>query len=401
MGFVGVPCRSYYIPEIIVRFIHNVSKESLQNYLDSKFKPISNNIDWCNPENQILDYVIEVLNGLKQEEFTSIYNDVERISEMTDELGQSALLSLMGNIEHYLSLKNGYDRALWVFLNNYELFCQAEAIRYTDYYRLGDMCDGFIVPKSLGANIDLQQLYAFKEAIRDQFKYIGGIKVELFKYNRSKCSNCASRYIQIIIYFEGLANNHLAFEDNKLVRKLIRSTKKRALTYDSDSGYIEVVAEGKAYRENLVKIFLVTLLGVKVGYERISLKRYDITKLMYPYDFPTDLEDGIESVKVTMLGLKTYDNCNKITIEVAPEVDKNIYDKLKEWFDSNDPLTQGFLLDKVRLLIKFFSNKENPNGVVLPLQIISPNRCNLGSKTRKEQLIGEKYLARWGLLEKL
>jgi hypothetical protein len=37
----------------------------------------------------------------------------------------------------------------------------------------------------------------------------------------------------------------------------------------------------------------------------------------------------------------------------------------------------------------------------LPVKITMPNRCDLKSRTERERLIGEKYLARWGLLKEI
>jgi hypothetical protein len=42
---------------------------------------------------------------------------------------------------------------------------------------------------------------------------------------------------------------------------------------------------------------------------------------------------------------------------------------------------------------------ESRRGKVLHIKIREPNGCDLKSKSQKENLIGDKYLAQWGLVK--
>jgi hypothetical protein len=74
--------------------------------------------------------------------------DAERIHEMTDEIGQRAIFSVVSDddIDTYLALESAHERALFVFLRNLNAFRHAEDIRYADEYRKGRMWDGFLGP---------------------------------------------------------------------------------------------------------------------------------------------------------------------------------------------------------------------------------------------------------------
>ena len=142
------------------------------------------------------------------------------------------------------------------------------------------------------------------------------------------------------------------------------------------------------------------MLQTEIEGETVPLKQYDISKLLRQFDFPTDPDDGIASVKVTMLKLKPQDNSNKVTLEVAARETRTIYEVSQEWFNTHDPLRNGFYLSQVKLAIYFTPDEENRRGKVVPVKIIWPNGCDLKDKTEKERLIGDKYLKRWGLLRK-
>lgn len=67
-------------------------------------------------------------------------------------------------------------------------------------------------------------------------------------------------------------------------------------------------------------------------------------------------------------------------------------------FGSADPLASGFACTQARLSIGF-KPVNGGRGKVISLTITMPHSCNLGDHTSKEQMIGEKYLNRWNLLQ--
>ena len=133
-----------------------------------------------------------------------------------------------------------------------------------------------------------------------------------------------------MIYREGLPDSYLAFENNDLVTKVRRPVNEMVITYEPKTGAIEVIADGKECREELVKLFSATLLQSPLDEaQRVPLKKYDISKLLQPCNFTTDPEDGIEQVKVMMLALKPYD---MRTIEVtSPTASYNATDQTTDF----------------------------------------------------------------------
>jgi hypothetical protein len=316
-------------------------------------------------------------------------------------LGQSILKNFVKDeeLKKYNQLKNESDRVLWMFLNDNNRFLQVEDCWYTDTRRQGRMWEAFMGPEELDVSTDTGDLLSFKNKLMDLFRAVGHIKVDVYERTRSDGEDNEVEIIQIMVYREDLPSTQLAFEREKLVSKIVRPVKEVALTYEPKKGDIEIIAEGQEHRKAIVKIFSETLLHTLIGGEKIPLKQFDIQSLLKPRTLSFDSMDGIESVKVTMLKISPPNSNNNITLDVATKEERSIYDLSKEYFGENDPLKSGFRLNAVRISIKFMPDHESRRGKVLHIKIREPNGCDLKSKSQKENLIGDKYLAQWGLVK--
>lgn len=383
------------------RFIKNTPSKSLQKYFEVFHSQLVEEIDWTMDEKVVRKLLIDIADGLVGDKLALLNLHAEQVSSLTDELGQNILKHWVHDdeIEEYYRLENEYDRVLWLFLKDTQRFRQVEDCWYTDTGRNGRMWDAFIGPKEVEVSENANDILTFKNKILELFRADGKIHVELYERKRAESEDSNIELFQVMVYREGLPSTQLAFEEEDLVSKVVRPVKEVALTYEPRSGYIEVVVEGKDNRKSIPKIFSEVLLKSAIDGERIPLKQYKIQKLVRPKVLSFDAEDGIESVKVTMLKLARPNSNNTITLDVATKEERSIYDVSKEYFGDNDPLESGFRLKQVRISIKFMPDDENRRGKIIHVKIREPNSCDLKSKSRKEMLIGDKYLERWELVK--
>lgn len=389
----------------IAKFFRYTPTKSLGAYFTSYPSAVSEAVNWNKPPKNITKPLLKAVDELSDDERAILDDNVERIIEMTDEIGQTALQSVISenDLEDYHNLENEHDRALFVFLRdrNQDAFRRAEEIRYTDQYRKGRMWSGFVGPKETPISRSSVDIESFKKKIIDHFGIGGQVKIEIFERIKPYGEGQDLNITHVMVYREDLPKSYTALENNDLVARSYRPVREMAVTYEPVSGNIEIIADQRESRENMAKAFAETLLKTEIEGERVPLKQYDIEKLLKPFDFPTDPEDCIDSVKVTMLKLKPYDNSNKVTLEVTAKEARTIYDVSREWFDTHDPLRTGFLLAQVKFSICFKPDDGNRRGKTLVVKIGWPNTCDLKDKTEKERLIGNKYLKRWGLLKEV
>jgi hypothetical protein len=330
----------------------------------------------------------------------TLYSDAEQFVEMSDSLGQEAMQTVVSDLQNFAAQENAITRSLWLFLHEPSAFRRAEEIRHADYYRLGRTWDGFVGPDHACVYDDHEHRTAFCDRVKIWFRS-PQVKMEIYERIRFNCNDENSRLIQAVVYREGLPDSVLEFNSGDLTRRHRRPVYEFALTYETDSGVIEVIAQNRESREEMAYAFAEIILQQKITNRRIPIREYSLLPLMTQQPFPTDPEDGIASVDVISLSLRPLvDGEEIITFETDKKSSKNIYERASEWFREFNPLTnQGFRLCRATLSVVFHPSHDARRGKVVQVRLSLPNGCNLKGKTDKERLICEKYLPIWKLVK--
>ena len=327
--------------------------------------------------------------------------DAERVLEMADNLGQESIRAVASDHADFAAQENAIARTVWLYLHEPDSFRRAEEIRYADNYRLGRMWDGFVGLRGASVSEVPDHRREFAERIKVWFRS-SQVKVEVYERVRVGLKGGETRLVQVVVYREGLPDSVLEFENGDLTRRHLRPVYEFSLTYDADTGVIEVVAQDRASREEMAHAFTDTLLRQKISGKRIPLREYDLRPLMSIHPFPTDPEDGIRAVEVISLSLQPLiDGAEMITFDADRKTGRSLYERLFEWFREHNPLTNGFRIQKVILAVQFHSDGGIGRGKVVPVKLSLPNGCSLKNKTDKERLVCEKYLPLWGLVREV
>jgi hypothetical protein len=383
----------------VTSFIRNTPAASLRAYFDHSGITLPLPVNWLAPEPEVVPPLLQAVHKMDDQARARVVNDADRVGAMSDEAGQTALYSVVEDRAVLDGLANGHDRALWLFLKDLSLFRHAEEVRYTDERRRGRSWDGFIGTPNLELRRDEASIDAFKAALRERFAS-NNIQIDIFGRYRPTFDGEDCELVQIAIYREGLLDDFLAFDDGgALVRRARRPVVEAAMTYEPATGVIEVVANDRESREEMVRFMARDLLGIEFQSEKVPFRQYDLGVLLHPFAFPTEPEDGIESIEVKQLRLMPIDNvAERLTLECLRKANRTIWSMSAERFGPNDPLAGGWIATQAKLTIKFHPKGDAKRGRTLPLTITMPHGCNLKDQTEEEQLIGEKYLRRWKIL---
>lgn len=382
----------------VATFIRNTPTATLRAYFKQTGIVLPPAVNWSAPLTDVVRPLVRAVDEMDEVSRARVLNDAERVSAMADEAGQTALFGVAQDRDALDTLENRYARALWMFLNDPDAFRHAEEVRFTDERRRGRMWDGFIGTPDLVVPRDAQDIEAFKLGVRQRFQS-SNVHVDIFDRYRPMFEGEDCSLVQITVYREGLPDDFLEFENGDLVRRPRRPVFEAALTYEPTTGVIEVVADDRESREDLVRLLARDLLGAEFEDKRLPLRKYDLAVLQRPYAFPTDPADGIESVRVNQLRLMPLDSVGeRITIETTRQASRTIWDMTRERFGANDPLAGGWVATQAKLTIRCHPDAESKRGRTLPLSITMPHGCNLKDQTEREQMIGDKYLRRWGIL---
>ncbi len=390
----------------IKKFIRNTPEEDLKSFLNNFELDLPKDFRWKNGDrkyhNQLFNSIWNFNDNDRREHLFEI---IERIHEMVDELGQSALQAQpeIGCNDNFLSLKSENSRCIWALQNHPLEFQKAEYCASSDYKRKSREWSSFVAPKGREIHNSAEQIEEFKQLVLQHFNISRKIKVDLFDRIKTDHNGKEIVVFQLVAYHDGLHRSVQTFEKEEVVTKFISSVNEFSVSYEPHSGVVEVVSDHKENRDKLAKSFVNAFLKTDDDVDEVALKKFDLSKLKRPYDFmkEVDVSDLIDDVKVTLLKLKPLNSRNSTTIEALFSERCSIHDVAQEWFAQNNPLHGSFSIKKARLSIKFKPTDKNPRGKLLHVMITDPNGCDLKDRSEREKMIGNKYLERWGLMERI
>lgn len=385
---------------IVRNFIRHSSAQGLQEYFTNKNISVSG-VDWSQDQATVASNVIQLLNHLPAEDHARLRIDAERIQQMSDEIGQAALLSAVTNTAQLSQMESALERSRWVYLHEPDRFRHAEDIRYADQYRHGRNWSGYQVEAALPLHSDPVSMDTFKAKIKALFGLGEKVKIELFDRTLPDEDGNDIDVVQVMVYQEGLPDSYLEFEgEENIVSRIRRPVSEHAITYSSDTGTVEVVAAKRERRDVIAKAFTEDLLKQPVEADKVPLRQYCLDPLVEETPLDWDLDDRIESVQLIMLKLQDTNKQGRVIVEVPAKSDMEFHEYCREHFSEFNPVTsKAFVPIQATISIRFQLEQGSNRSKVLPVKISLPNGCDLRSRTERERLIGEKYLKRWGLVK--
>ena len=390
-------------------FLRKTPVTRLQDYFTAGGFTSLAPVDWTKTESEVVEPLIKAVDNMSDDEKQRVVLDAGRVAALADEPGQNALQNVVLNRAVFDTLQGANNRSLWVFLKEPERFRLAEEVRYNDERRRGRSWSGFEVEKGCPVRRDPIAVAAFTKAIRDRFE-TPHVHVDVFNRQRVILDDQECDLVQVAVYREGRPEDMLGFDANStLSRRIVKPVFEAALTYEADTGVIEVVANTLEDRKDLTAFMARDLLGIDFKENPIPLREYDLSMLLKPFDFPADDEDGIEGVTVKELRfMELGERSERITLESMSGADRTIWEMAEKRIGLDIGGTGHLLpiatelpewvITRARFTIKFHAGPEGGRGKSLTLTVTMPHGCNLKDMTPHERLIGEKYLRRWGIL---
>jgi hypothetical protein len=380
-------------------FLRTAPAEALRAYFDHRDLTIPDNCPWRGSSRELSTALSRVVDALTERQQSMVFDDAQRLGIMADGPGQEALYSLADDetTDYLDTLGNGYARAVRIFVNAPTHFERAEEVRYTDVHRYGRTWSGYVIDPGLSVGRTEGAMAAFKAAVSERLRS-RHVDLEICERRRATLEGNVG-LTQVTIYREGRAESRKAFINGQLDRVPDSPVIEAALTYEPGKGIIEAVAGERSTREPLVRLFAENLLGTPVSGEQVKLRQFTLDRLLVPFTFPTEPEDGIEEVRLIQLRLMPLDTAaERITLECQREASRSLWQMAAQRFGEHNPLAAGYIATQAKLSVRFRPSPGTRRARILPVKITMPQGCDLKDRTERERLIGEKYLPRWGLV---
>ena len=390
-------------------FLRRTPHVVLRGYFDTMGVALAETVDWEAPAPALQRAVFNAIESLVQAERDSVTVDFERVEQLCNPAGQMALQSLAAADASLLSRVRAAEsdeaRAINVLLGDRILFDRALGLAYADRLLNGRSWSAFNVRAPITLRSDPESVGAFEREISEIFARLDGsgrrLKVDPFEWQALGRSDCGgARSIHYCIYAEGLPETHLEFQGNELTRLTGRTVHERAIVYDPDRATLDIITSGgTTVRTAIAQCYARNILGVRHGIQPIVARRFTLNHLKRRRVFETDTVDGIKTVKVFLLRLASVSGIGRVTIEIDPSDQTDIYRTSEQWFGEADPLQRPeWQVTQAKLRIVFHPEPGSTRDKNVTIDFRHPNHSNIREQIRHHQVVSQKYLARWGLV---
>jgi hypothetical protein len=356
----------------------------LERYFTARDIPFSEQVDWMAKPTALLDSVKATIEALPERARERVFEDFERIDQLSDEIGQRALRSLIEHNEALLrqfhSCNGSEARGLFVLLINEEAFDHALATAYAERMRHGRSWNGYCLPAPLAPSkypSDIALLEGDLSALFHQFDGTGRkLKIESFERRTADFPGDPCRQIiHYSVYVEGLPECSMEFERDEPKRRTRRPVIEAAICFEPVSGILDVMSKGGGQmRAEIARSFAIRLLASEQQPRLVRRRNFDLDRLKRVTPFPTDPIDGIKSVAVTLLRLSNFARgFVRLTIEVDQDEQTDIYAASARCFGDSDPLRRPeWRVSQANLRINFHPEGKSKRAKTINVELRAP-----------------------------
>lgn len=388
---------------VVTKLLRNTPGPYLRDYFERQGITVGEGIDWDGGNGARLKPLLAQVEALDPMVRARLRTDAEHIVGMAGEVGQTALMTVAAPEQRDVlaNMESPHARALWMFVHDYPRFRHAEESASFDKARTGRTWEAFVAPIDLPVLRDEGQRQALAAELAEFFKGDGDVNVQVEVFDRDSAGEGNEGLVQVIVLREGSLVSPLVFKDKTNLEPLPhRPVGEIGFTYDPASGVIEVVAQGKEKREQLVRSFSRTLLGRDLNAERVPVRSYNLSVFMVEREFGTDPADRIKSVRLQLVKFLHSDGRTNVTIE-AKAPNESVHAAAERLFRDRNPFHGDYTIHEVVVSVAFDPDKQNPRGRTVSVKLRHPNGCSIGETCAKERLIRRKYLPAWGVVAAL
>jgi hypothetical protein len=379
-------------------FIRKTSPDLRKALSDHLGLSMPKDVDWADPGLKFANAMTGAIDARSGGAQTEAVAATERLTALADEVGDLAMSSCWPDVADQAKLAGIQDRAIWLFINHPDNFRRAEEACFIDGRRRSRRFDARVLAAGLNVLRTNESRTAFQDSLKDIISD-GRVLVDVFERSRQGFGDEEYRVVQVTVYAEQRLHTSLEFQNDELKNVSRRPVLSAALTYEPETGALEVAANSKTVRQALIASFAKHLVDRSTPVKDIGPRRYDLQHLKRPYEFPTDASDKIEEVRLRSIRLMPIGGDDeRLTLEVGRVSRKSIWQTAEAQFQERNPLSGGWLITSATLAVTFQRTGTARRGKTIPLTITQPNGCDLKDRTELEQMIGNKYLKAWGIL---
>lgn len=294
-----------------------------------------------------------------------------------------------------IACKSDLQRAFWLYVHHPALFEAAAEIEYLDHH--GQQAQQHDLGIKRAIQRDEASIAAFSDAIKGFYQRELGCG-EVCVVNVLE----RARGTQLIsIHAKDLATAKLEFEGSQLQRRVGSPNIHMVLEYAQATGVARTIIRGGAkYHTMLCEAFARHLLGVDADAQRIQTPRLNLSNLRLGMNIPQAIEDGFVGLQIK--SVTVVSGCGQLKLECTASASSDqrcVTDLLASQFNSENPLTRGWLIQAAVLNFYLAPMQGKSRCAVVSVEVTSKGRLNLHKFDEKLRTQLEGYLVQLGILQ--
>jgi hypothetical protein len=390
------------------RFLRRTAPAALKEYFAVRGIEFATPIDWQAGSTKLVPMLATAIGALPDNK--CVTEEFELVEGLSDEIGQRELRRSIADdgLRARMDACDGSEaRALLVLITDRGAFDRARGAAYAESRRYGRSWSGYLLPAQRLPSTDLADLARLEQDLKGLFRNFDGtgrrLKVEAFeRTTEEEADGTERRIVHYTIYIEELPTTGTEFVRDEVRRVMRRPATEAAICHDLVAGTFEIVAKGGyKIRQRMAQAFAAHMLKSDAELTPIPPRRFDLDSLTWMTAFPVDPSDGIMKVSIASLRFGDIDaSLGQVTIEATDPEHVDIHAVAARWSgDANPLLRPECRVLEAKLRIAFQPEKRGESPKYVTVELRWPNGSNLRDQTQRHQLIAEKYLARWGLIQ--
>ena len=320
----------------------------------------------------------------------------ERILLLSDRLGCEVLSGLRCALTddaraQFEAQTDQYQRALW--LSEYDATCFEQALEARDAEAMRAKVrfwTGFLAPAGLNALHDATSRSQLTVRMAELLGLSPDhVAIQVFLRNRG-----ISRLIQISVHY----NRPSELFDHVIEGELTHTTLVRALaayvTYEPESGHLEVLSPTAEHREGIARGVADTLLKCAFDVAPLPLKHFDYQVLAKPLELDLRAAPEVMSAVVSSLGYRSFRRQLNFAIPAT--------EKLSIHAAASQSIQQHFVfaehsLNAAKIRLRLRPTRDS-RARTITIQLADTHRCNTKSMRDADRALCDRLLAQWHLV---
>jgi hypothetical protein len=266
------------------RFLRRTPAASLRHYFACRRISPFAQFAWDSEHADFLGALRQEIEALDDETRGQVFVDFERVDQLCDPVGQTAVYSFAATDSLLLSRIQAAEcnesRGLVLLLHDEEIFDRALACSYADRKQSGRSWSCYSLATCATAMNDNERLKTLESEISGLLRQFDGtgrrLKVDYFDRQRKLAAGpTVGSVAHYCIYAEGLPETRWEFEQAEPTRHTWRPVHEGAISYSPTSSSLEVIAKGgRSVRSKIAHSYARQILGIQDHLAEVAPRKF-------------------------------------------------------------------------------------------------------------------------------